>query len=133
MTVWTQTIYNLNHRVAPTPEGTVFHRIPDCTLDCTLEARTLDPMIKSHLLYQLSYGVMCMLSFDFCDAKLNTNLFMALSRNITFRLITYTDNHTIPCGPMIIRISCNYILKSKNYISSASMALLPWLKRISAR
>lgn len=25
-----------NHRVAPTPEGTVFHRIPDCTLDCTL-------------------------------------------------------------------------------------------------
>ena len=31
------------------------------------EARTLDPMIKSHLLYQLSYGVMTL--FSKCDAK----------------------------------------------------------------
>ena len=30
------------------------------------EARTLDPMIKSHLLYQLSYGVIS----QKCDAKL---------------------------------------------------------------
>ena len=32
------------------------------------EARTLDPMIKSHLLYQLSYGV---ISFAGCGCKSN--------------------------------------------------------------
>ena len=32
------------------------------------EARTLDPMIKSHLLYQLSYGVMRW--FCFANAKI---------------------------------------------------------------
>ncbi len=32
------------------------------------EARTLDPMIKSHLLYQLSYGVMRW--FCFASAKI---------------------------------------------------------------
>ena len=35
------------------------------------EARTHDPMIKSHLLYQLSYGVINIGGmFRFCDAKL---------------------------------------------------------------
>ena len=35
------------------------------------EARTLDPLIKSQLLYQLSYGVVWALHFSFpkCDAK----------------------------------------------------------------
>ena len=34
------------------------------------EARTLDPMIKSHLLYQLSYGVsLRRRGFRFSDAK----------------------------------------------------------------
>ena|GEM_PF-2796917 len=32
-------------------------RYADCFLCDPGEARTLDPMIKSHLLYQLSYGV----------------------------------------------------------------------------
>ncbi len=36
------------------------------------EARTLDPLIKSQLLYQLSYGVICIGLFLNCGAKLGT-------------------------------------------------------------
>ncbi len=35
------------------------------------EARTLDPLIKSQLLYQLSYGVFICASFLNCGAKLS--------------------------------------------------------------
>ena len=46
-------------------------------------ARTLDPLIKSQLLYQLSYGVICrILSYRRCDclkcgAKLDVFFYMA--------------------------------------------------------
>ncbi len=42
------------------------------------EARTLDPLIKSQLLYQLSYGVICVGVFPNCGAKLR--LFFGLCK-----------------------------------------------------
>ena len=44
------------------------------------EARTLDPMIKSHLLYQLSYGVI------FLQMRCKGNAFF-LSRKIIFNFL----------------------------------------------
>ena len=39
------------------------------------EARTLDPMIKSHLLYQLSYGVILLFFLQICGGKSNAYIF----------------------------------------------------------
>ncbi len=44
-----------------------------CLDSCDLGgARTLDPLIKSQLLYQLSYEVDCLGLFPNCGAKLGT-------------------------------------------------------------
>ena len=48
------------------------------------EARTLDPMIKSHLLYQLSYGVMRW--FCFANAKVYLFFIFRNSFGEKFRL-----------------------------------------------
>gem|GEM_PF-1493687 len=52
------------------------------------EARTLDPLIKSQLLYQLSYGVRCIIcvggnAFPKCDAKVHL-FFLTGKKNGTF-------------------------------------------------
>ena len=55
------------------------------------EARTLDPLIKSQLLYQLSYGVKCTLIGVIlkCDAKVSSFLFPTKFFAIFFTLLKF--------------------------------------------
>ena len=60
------------------------------------EARTLDPMIKSHLLYQLSYGVIFLF-----DLLLNVSNFIAAILGV-LNLYSYRSFHRlVRCFPQL--------------------------------